>query len=115
MSWTEKKPLQIKHSIRKKMTILFSVVLLAALTACWLANNFFLEQYYVGNKEEILKEAYGKLDEASGTETLEEAGFIEELGVICETNDISLLVMGYNGQVKIYTMKNYDLIRNRYI
>ena len=53
MSWTEKKPLQIKHSIRKKMTILFSVVLLAALTACWLANNFFLEQYYVGNKEEI--------------------------------------------------------------
>lgn len=113
MSWTEKKPLQIKHSIRKKMTILFSVVLLAALAACWLANNFFLEQYYVGNKEEILKEAYGKLNEASGTETLEDAGFIEELGVVCETNDISLLVMGNNGQVKIYTMKDYELMRNR--
>lgn len=113
MSWKEKKPLQIKHSIRKKMTILFSVVLLAALAACWLANNFFLEQYYVGNKEEILKEAYGKLDEASGKEALEDNIFIEELGVICETNDISLLVMSNSGQVKIYTMKDYELMRNR--
>lgn len=113
MSWKEKKPLQIKHSIRKKMTILFSVVLLAALAACWLANNFFLEQYYVGNKEEILKEAYGKLDEASGLEALEDNIFIEELGVICETNNIGLLVMGNNGQVKIYTMKDYELMRNR--
>lgn len=32
----EKKPLQIRHSIRRKMTALFSVVLLAALAACWL-------------------------------------------------------------------------------
>lgn len=109
----EKKPLQIRHSIRRKMTALFSVVLLAALAACWLANNFFLEQYYVRNKEKILKAAYGRLDEASGTETLEETAFIEELGVICETNNISLFVMENSGQVKIYTMKDYKLMRNR--
>lgn len=113
MFWEEKKPLQIKHSIRRKMTALFSVVLLAALAACWLANNIFLEQYYVRNKEKILKAAYGRLDEASGTETLEETAFMEELGVICETNNISLFVMENSGQVKIYTMKDYNLMRNR--
>lgn len=109
----EKKPLQIKHSIRRKTTVLFSVVLLAALAACWLANSFFLEQYYVRNKEKMLKSAYGRLEEASETETLEEAAFIEELGVICETNNLSLFVMENSGQVKIYTMKDYNLMRNR--
>ena len=42
--------MKLKHSIRKRMTIIFSVVLLAALGACWLANNFFLERYYVQKK-----------------------------------------------------------------
>lgn len=103
----------IKHSIRRKMTTLFSVVLLAALAACWLANNFFLEQYYVRNKEEMLKDAYEKLNDASRTGSLEKDVFIEELGVICETSNISLLVMESSGQVKIYTMKDYELMRNR--
>lgn len=109
----KKKPQLIKHSISRKMTILFSVVLLGAFAFCWLANNFFLERYYVSNKEEVLREAYESLDEASGTETLDEDEFVQELGVVCETNNISLFVMESSGQVKIYTMKDYELMRHR--
>lgn len=109
----KKKPQFIKHSISRKMTILFSVVLLGAFASSWLANNFFLERYYVSNKEEVLIEAYERLDEASGTETLDEDEFVQELGVVCETNNISLFVMERSGQVKIYTMKDYELMRHR--
>lgn len=113
MFWKKKRPPFIKHSISRKMNILYSVVLLGAFAACWLANNFFLERYYVSNKEEVLREAYKSLDDASGTETLEEDGFVQQLGVLCETNNISLFVMENDGQVKIYTMKDYQLMRRR--
>ncbi len=113
MFWKKKRPRFIKHSIRKKMTILFSIVLLAAFAACWLANNFFLERYYVLKKEDVLKEAYQRLDDASGTGTLDQDEFVQQLGVVCETNNISLFVMESSGQVKIYTMKDYELMRRR--
>lgn len=89
------------------------MVLLGAFAVCWLANNFFLERYYVSNKEEVLKEAYKSLDDASRTETLDQDEFVQRLGVICETNNISLFVMEKNGQAKIYTMKDYELMRRR--
>lgn len=110
---TGQRPLQIRHSIRKKITILFSVVLMAALTACWLANSFFLERYYLSNKKDVLQDAYGRLDAASGSESLETESFIQLLSVICETNNISLLVMDSSGYVKIYTTKDYMMMRRR--
>lgn len=113
MSRMQNRPLLIKHSIRKKITILFSVVLLAALSACWLANSFFLERYYLSNKKEVLQGAYGRLDDASDAESLESESFIRLLSVICETNNISLLVMDNSGYVKIYTTKDYTMMRRR--
>lgn len=113
MFQTGQRPLQIRHSIRKKITILFSVVLMAALTACWLANSFFLERYYLSNKKDVLQDAYGRLDTASGSESLETESFIQLLSVICETNNISLLVMDSSGYVKIYTTKDYMMMRRR--
>lgn len=110
---TGQRPLQIRNSIRKKITILFSVVLMAALTACWLANSFFLERYYLSNKKDVLQDAYGRLDAASGSESLETESFIQLLSVICETNNISLLVMDSSGYVKIYTTKDYMMMRRR--
>lgn len=103
----------VRHSIRKRITILFSIVLLLALIVCWMANNFFLGQYYVLKKEDILRAAYQRLDDASGTGTLDQEEFVQELGVVCETNNISLFVMESNGQAKLYTMKDYELMRHR--
>lgn len=102
-----------KYSIRKKITILFSVVLLAGLVLCWLSNNLFLEQYYVRNKEKVLEDAYISLNEASKDGDLETEQFVQEFGGICETNGISLLIMESDGKVKLYTMKDYELMRRR--
>lgn len=113
MPGAERKPLRVKHSIRKKITILFSVVLLAVLMVCWLANSFFLERYYLSNKKDVLREAYRGLDDASGAESLESDEFIRQFSVICEMNNISLFVMDSSGRVKIYTTKDYMMMRHR--
>lgn len=105
--------MNMKHSIRTRMTVIFSAALLALLVACWLANIFFLERYYIRNKQAVLIETYGQLDEASELETLETDGFIQTLNSICETNDISLFVMGSDGQPKISNMKDFGFIRER--
>lgn len=104
---------KIKHSIRSKMTVLFSVVLLAALAACWLTNIFFLERYYIRNKQKILVEVYGMLDEASDQETMETDTLVQKLSAVCDRNNISLFVMGVDGRVKICTIKDYEQMRNR--
>ena len=88
---------KIKHSIRYKMTIMFSAVLMAAFVICWLVNIFFLERYYVRNKQSVLTETYTQIDAASRQELLEEQEFNQNLATVCETNNISLLVMGRDG------------------
>lgn len=105
--------MNMKHSIRTRMTVIFSAALLAMLVACWLVNIFFLERYYIRKKQAVLIETYGQLNDASEQETLETDEFIQTLNSICETNDISLFVMGSDGQDKISTFKDFGFLQRR--
>lgn len=105
--------MKMKHSIRVRMTAIFSVVLLSTLVVCWLANNFFLERYYLANKESVLAFAYEGLNTSSGQEKLEDEGFVQKLSDFCEKNNISLFVMGSDGRVKMYNMKNYEVMQHQ--
>jgi len=105
--------MKMKHSIQKRMTIIFSIVLLAAFAACWLANNFFLERYYVRNKQTVLERVYTELNAASEQETLTDEKFMRHLNNVCEQNNISLFVMGNDGRVKLYFMKDYKFMQTR--
>lgn len=102
-----------KHSIRTKMTVVFSVVLLLMLGACWLVNNIFLERYYVQNKQDVLVKVYGQLDAASVSGGLETDEFVQRLNVVCEANDISLFVMGSDGHGILSSVKDSELLRSR--
>lgn len=105
--------MKMKHSIGRKMTIIFSVVLLAMLAACWLVNIFFLERYYIQNKQMALVEVYEYLDSASAAEELESEEFIDELNVLCEGNNVSLFVMGSDGRSILSSLKNSDFLKKR--
>ncbi|MCD8249849.1 MAG: hypothetical protein LUC60_08400, partial [Lachnospiraceae bacterium] len=100
-----------KHSIRTRMTVIFSLVLTAALIACLLANTFFLENYYIRNKLTSLRETYEYLDSASAEEQLTSDDFVEELNAICEANTISLFVMGVDGKAKLTTVRDSAELR----
>ncbi|MCD8098342.1 MAG: HAMP domain-containing histidine kinase [Lachnospiraceae bacterium] len=95
-----------KYSIRMRMTVIFSLVLTVALIACLLVNTFFLESYYIRNKQMALKETYEYLDSASEAERLTDEDFVEELNAVCEANTISLFVMGANGKAKLTTVRD---------
>lgn len=102
-----------KHSIRTRMTTLFTVVLLAALVSCWLANNFFLERYYVRNKQQVLIDVYGQMDRASRSEELENDEFLQRLNAVCESNNIGLLVMGSDGKGVRSSVRDSEMLRMR--
>lgn len=103
----------MKYSIQRKMTIIFSTVLLGTLSICLLVNNFFLERYYLNNKKNVLNEIYQELDAASQQEELEDEEFVEKLSVYCEKTATSLFVMGSDGRIKLYSMKEYPVMRER--
>ena len=95
------------------MTIIFTVILLAALAACWLLNHFFLQRYYMNNKEKVLVEAFDYLNDASGGGNLEADDFVQELSNLCETNNISLYVMGSDGQGILSTVRDSGVLQRR--
>ena len=102
-----------KYSIRVRMMIIFTVVLLTALAVCWLTSYFFLQRYYMNNKEMVLTEAFTLLDDASGDEELESDDFVQELSSLCETNNISLYVMGSDGKGIMSTVRDSAVLQRR--
>jgi signal transduction histidine kinase len=95
------------------MTIIFSVVLIAALGACCLANIFFLERYYIQDKQKTLVTAYNYLEQAVQQNELETDDFAERLSAFCETGNIRLFVMGSDGQPKLATEKESQQLQRR--
>ena len=52
----------MKHSIRLKFTLIFVGLMAGVLVAMWAVNSFFLEKYYIGQKVDILEDAYEYLN-----------------------------------------------------
>ena len=96
------------RSIGTRMTIIFSAVLIVALAACWVANIFFLQDYYIKNKLMAIKEAYEYMDEASKADNLSGEKFLAGLRTICETDNISLFVMDQNGRARLTSVHDSE-------
>ncbi|MCD7818699.1 MAG: HAMP domain-containing histidine kinase [Lachnospiraceae bacterium] len=82
----------MKHSLRKQLTVTFSILMAAIFLANYLINSFFLESFYYAKKQEVLVEAYRILNE-----NLDEMGRLdesvtEELDDLCTENGLSYLV-----------------------
>ncbi len=53
----------MKHSIRMKFTMIFIGLMAAVLLSIWTVNSFFLEDFYMRQKVEILQAAYEQLNQ----------------------------------------------------
>ena len=62
----------MKHSIKRQMAACFIGVMAATLICCWLVNRFFLEDYYVKNKQHVIFNAYKVLNSGVSQGRLEE-------------------------------------------
>ena len=53
----------MKKSIKWRVTIIFVIVMVCCLGSIFIFNTFFLENYYINNRKEVLKKTYALLDE----------------------------------------------------
>lgn len=48
----------LRHSIRRRIMVIFIGLMASMLLAVWAINNFWLERYYVSQKQEVMEQAY---------------------------------------------------------
>lgn len=103
----------MKHSIKRQMAAGFIGIMTITLICCWLVNRFFLEDYYIKNKQHVILNAYNVLNRGVSEGRLEEAEFITELDQICATDNISLFVMDTSGSPRLYSNRDYKTLQRK--
>lgn len=103
----------MKHSIKRQMAAGFIGIMTITLICCWLVNRFFLEDYYIKNKQHVILNAYNVLNSGVSEGRLEEAEFITELDQICATDNISLFVMDTSGSPRLYSNRDYKTLQRK--
>ena len=82
----------MKTSIRKQMTIIFIGLIVGMFLLNYLINTFFLEDYYSMRKQQVLVDAYEKLNENITDEGRMTDKQVQEFEDICNRNNISFIV-----------------------
>ncbi len=90
--------IEMKHSIRIRFTLIFTTIIAATIAACLFINKFFLEDYYLSNKQKVLMEAYENMNRfLTGAVKENESDNIKQLLLeLRESSSISVLVIDRN-------------------
>lgn len=78
-----------------KLQIAFSLlsVVIMIITVCIIMNTFFLDDFYVKNKQEVLKSAYSMLNDTFIEGDYDSDEMSTEIRRVCETYNISMIVL----------------------
>ncbi|MDY3248861.1 MAG: HAMP domain-containing sensor histidine kinase [Candidatus Choladocola sp.] len=90
-------------SIRKQLSVIFAGLMAAMFLASFLANNFFLEDFYYVRKKEVLEQAYEALNENINDSGKMEGDELNDFVQRCNTNNISFLVTDENYNKLMWT------------
>ena len=82
----------MKHSIRKLMLVSFTGLIFVMLISIFCINSWFLEQYYIANKQPALREVYDVLEEAVEEDVLTAEGTRNTLRGMMERGNIRFCV-----------------------
>ena len=74
---------QMKYSIRKQFTLVFSLLMAGTILLCWFINNTFLEDFYLKNKQNAMLSAYTIINKASNEGKIDSDAFDIEFEMIC--------------------------------
>lgn len=93
--------IEMKHSIRIKFTLIFTGIIAATIGACLFVNEFFLEDYYLSNKQKVLTEAYEDMNRfLTGAVKEDESENMKQLLLeLRESSSISVLVIDRNWEM----------------
>lgn len=74
------KRLNVKHSIRHSIMLIFVGVMAAMMVSIWAIDNFWLEKYYVNKKLAVMEDFYNEIDQA----VMEQVYAGESIGEVIE-------------------------------
>lgn len=102
-----------RHSIKQEIAMVFIAVMMGTLVFCWIINNSFLENYYIQNKKDAIKDAYHRINEVmtNGDITSDEFGL--ELRKTCDMYNIGLLVIDAASNTQISSTRDVDKLLRR--
>ena len=101
----------MKHSFRRQLTVIFTAVMAGTLFFIFFGGIFFLERYYIHDKKNQVMEAYEKINTAAREETMDSDEFYESLQSFSMTDNISLIVMGSDLRIKIYSTRDKEKLK----
>ena len=108
---------KIKHSFRNQIALIFIGMTLLSVAAIAVINGFFLEEYYVAKKTDVLKEAYSNLGnfdielESIGGENNEEIAVPNDLKKTSMENNLTWIITNRQGQALLYNVQERDVDR----
>ena len=104
----------MKHSISRQMTVIFISLMSVVLAANLLINNVFLEEFYMMKMQRTLVEAYQLVDAHIRDDGVDETYFTTSFQDICNSNNITLVVVNQNFRTLFYTTNsNSNLMAGR--
>lgn len=126
----------MKRSIRWKFTFAFISLMVVAIAATWCINTFWLEEYYLNYKVDILKQAYTSIDtiiqaeladgesalntigkevEGQYSEDAPTAGSLTQvITQLRDTSNITLLIYdSIKDQTLVSSAKDIDMLKSR--
>lgn len=104
---------KMRFSIRGQFALIFISLMTGILLLCWFVNTMFLGDYYIREKKEIILNAYDTIRQASEDDSYGTVAFIEELGDVCKTYNITVCVVDVDSQIKYVSQNGGRLLETR--
>lgn len=95
-----------KNSLTKEIAFIISGLVVGTVALCWLLNTVFLERYYVFNKQSILENGFGVMDDASKAGKLESSEFDITFDNLCANGNIIVLIINSDSTVVRTSVNN---------
>lgn len=96
----------MKKSIRRQIATIFIALVGSVLLVSILINSFFLEGFYINNKQTALIQVYNQMNNAAKAGTLTSDKMIEKLSGLVEVGNISFVVITDENQTLLTATQN---------
>lgn len=101
----------MKRSFRRQLTMIFTAVMAGTLLLIFFSGAIFLEDYYIADKKNQVMDAYVKFNTAASEGTMDSKEFQESLQSFSMTDNISVIVMGTDGKVRLYSTRDSERLK----
>lgn len=98
----------MRQSFRRQLTMIFSAVMAGTLMLILFSGMIFLEKYYIWDKKNQAMNAYTTLNTAAREGTMGTEEFQESLQNSSVTDNISIIVMGRDSRIKLYSTRDVE-------